>query len=92
MIRERIIEIVIRFCKSKIYRRLEASIVFFEEGIFADKFAIKIKKHFSILKKGILKILISMHISGMKDGIRMYFYRLLRKFLPAFTKAWRICV
>ncbi|MGA2418204.1 MAG: hypothetical protein ABSF55_03130, partial [Candidatus Staskawiczbacteria bacterium] len=60
------------------------------EGILVSSLAREIKKRLAILKRGILRIFRSLRQGGANDGYRMYFYRLMRKFLPAFFKAWRL--
>ncbi len=90
MAQKRMIQVILKLQKSKIYRRLEAFVEFFENGVLALKLLRKIKKRFIILKRRINGIIRRMRLRGVPDGTRMYFYRLVRKFLPAFVKAWNI--
>jgi len=84
------IEVVLKIRKSRIYRKLEAFVAFFEEGILASNLARKIKKRLVVLKRRISRIIRKMRHRGVSDGTRFYFYKLVRKFLPAFVRAWRL--
>ena len=87
MAQRRMIQIVLRLQKSRAYRVLKN---LYEKGLFVKSFFKKIKMHFVVLKRKINKILRNMKKRGLSDGRRMYFYRLVRKFLPIFPKVFSI--
>lgn len=83
------IEIVVKLCESKIYNKLEYFFELLNKGIGVKILPRKIKKIFIILKRKINRVIKSMRREGRTDGERMYFYRLISKFMPDFIKVWR---
>lgn len=77
------IKIIRTLQKSKAYRVLRN---LYEKGLFVKALFKKIKIHFVILERRINRILRNMKNRGLSDGYRVYFYRLVRKSLPAFSK------
>ena len=90
MAQKQMIRIAVKLNKSRIYHRLEAFVEFFDEGNHVAKLARKIRKLFVILKRRINRIIRKMRLRGISDGKRFYFYKLVRKFLPAFIRVWNI--
>lgn len=84
---KRIIEMVLILQKSKAYRVLKN---LYEKGLFVKSLFKKIKMHFVVLKRRINRILRNMRKRGLSDGYRMYFYRLVRKFLPVFPRVFSL--
>ncbi len=87
MAQRQMIKIVIRLQNSKAYRALEN---FYLNGLFVKSLFRKIKMYFAVLKRRIGRIIRKMRLRGVSDGRRMYFYKLVCKFLPAFVKAWKL--
>ena len=83
---EKMMPIVNQLAESYAYRRLEALIGFFEEGIFIPLLARKIKLAFLVLKRKIMHVIRMLSKTDSPDASKMYFYRLVRKFLPAYPK------
>lgn len=87
MRKQRMLEIAKKLRRSRAYTKLEYLVAFFEENILTRRFARKLKKSFIILKRRINAMLLKMKQRGVPDAQRMFFYRMLRRFLPAFSKA-----
>ena len=87
MAKKRIIKIVLRLQKSKAYRILEK---LYSNGLFVESLSRKIQKYFILLKRRISNILRKMRQRNESSEKKMYFYRLISKFMPAFIKAWRL--
>jgi len=87
MAKKRIIKIVLRLQKSKAYRILEN---LYLNGLFVKSLSRKIQKYLILLKRRISKILRKMRQRNESSEKKMYFYRLIGKFMPAFIKAWRL--
>ena len=90
MAKQRKIEIAKKLRRSRIYFKLEGFLAFFGEGILVEWLIGKIRKSFVVLERRINRILRKMRKRGAPDGKRMDFWRIVRKFLPAFSKVWSL--
>ena len=79
--------IVERLRGSKTYARLERFMAFFEKTILTRPFFRKLRQTIVILKRRINRIIRKMRQNRVPDAKKMYFYRLVRRSLPAFSKA-----
>jgi len=87
---ESMMTIIKKLAMSYEYHRLETLIVLFEEKVFVPSIKRKIIAAFVVLKMKILKIIKKMSRSGLSSAKIMYFYRLIRKFLPAFPRFYSL--
>ena len=78
--------IVRKLAQSYAYHRLEALIALFEEKVYIPLIGRKIRMAFLAMKRKIMHVIRMLSKSGASSAKKMYFYRLIRKFLPAFPK------
>jgi len=88
--RRRIIGIILKIARSRVYLRFASLMAFFDSGARTKDLAEKITANFLKLKNRISKIIDNMRKRGVPSERRMYFYRLVRKFLPAFPKFYKL--
>lgn len=87
---EKIMPIVEELAQSYAYRRLESLVGLFEEGNLIPSIDEKIKTAFFVLRRKISQVLERLSGTNSSDADKMYFGRLVHKFLPAYPKFYKL--
>jgi len=81
------IEVILKLQTSKVYQKLTD---LYNNEDYGDDCIARMKLYFFILKRKINEIVDDLRRKMVIDKHRMFFYRVVRKFLPVFVKVWKM--